>query len=275
VGEAERQALAEDIGRDGAGLLVALFDPTAPQWLCHVPAADTLRQVWVQNYFYEDGQVRWRTNENIPPPARYLGSPYDEEAHYSKKRSTTWVGYKVHLRDRCEPDVPLLITHVETTSAPVSDDAMTASIHAELERKELWPSQHLVDTGYVDAKLLVESQRDYHVDLVGPTRADYRGPARQKKGFDASHFLIDWQQQQATCPEGHTSISWTPAIDNRKNEVIKIKFSTTDCQLCPSRSCCTQSIRHTRRTVTIRPREQYQALMHRREQEKTKEFTQV
>src|SRR6266567_692362 len=155
---------------------------------------------------------------------------------YNKKRSTTWVGYKGHLRDRCEPDVPLLITHVETTSAPVSDDAMTASIHAELERKELWPSQHLVDTGYVDAKLLEESQRDYHVDLVGPTRADYRGPARQKKGFDASHFLIDWQQQQATCPEGHTSISWTPAIDNRKNEVIKIKFSTTDCQLCPSRS---------------------------------------
>jgi len=81
VGEAERQALAEDIGRDGAGLLVALFDPTAPQRLCHVPAADTLRQVWVQNYFYEDGQIRWRTNENIPPPARYLGSPYDEEAH--------------------------------------------------------------------------------------------------------------------------------------------------------------------------------------------------
>src|SRR5260221_3716849 len=239
LGEAERQAFAEDIGRQGRELLDALFDPTAPEWLRHVPAVELLRQVWVQNYQRIDDAVRWRSSENIPPPARYLGSPYDEEAHYSKKRSTTWVGYKVHLRDRCEPDVPLLITHVETTSAPVSDDAMTASIHAELERKELWTSQHLVDTGYVDAKLLVESQRDYHVDLVGPTRADYRGPARQKKGFDASHFLIDWQQQQATCPEGHTSISWTPAIDNRKNEVIKIKFSTTDCQLCPSRSTCT------------------------------------
>ena len=58
---------------------------------------------------------------------------------------------------------------------------------------------------------------------------------------------------------GHTSSSWTPAIDNRKNEVIKIKFSTTDCQVCPSRSLCTQSIRHTRRTVTIRPEAQYQA----------------
>jgi transposase len=94
-------------------------------------------------------------------------------------------------------------------------------------------------------------------------------------GFDADHFLIDWERQQATCPEGHTSSSWTPAIDNRTNEVIKIKFSTTDCQVCPSRSLCTQSIRHTRRTVTIRPQEQYLALMRRREQEQTKEFAQV
>ena len=71
------------------------------------------------------------------------------------------------------------------------------------------------------------------------------------------------------------SISWTPAIDNRKNEVIKIKFSMTDCQICSSRSRCTQSIRHTRRTVTIRPQEQYCALEQRREREKNKEFTQI
>ena len=45
--------------------------------------------------------------------------------------------------------------------------------------------------------------------------------------------------------------------------------------MCPSRSLCTQSIRHTRRTVTIRPQAKYQALMQRREREKTKEFQQV
>jgi hypothetical protein len=95
---------------------------------------------------------------------------------------------------------------------------MTATIHAELDRKHLLPTEHIVDTGYVDAKLLVESQRDYQIDLVGPTRKNYRWQASQHTGFDAEHFLIDWQQQQATCPQGQTSISWTPAIDNRKNE---------------------------------------------------------
>ncbi len=152
---------------------------------------------------------------------------------------------------------------------------MTATIHAELDRKELLPGEHIVDTGYVDAKLLVESQRDYQIDLVGPTRKNYRWQASQQTGYDADHFLIDWEKQQATCPEGHVSSSWTPAIDNRKNEVIKIKFSTTDCQACPARSLCTQSSRHIRRTVTIRPEVQYQALRQRREQEKTKDFTDI
>jgi transposase len=275
LGEAERLAFAEEIGQQGRELLDALFDPAAPQWLRLVPAVEILRQVWVQNYQRVDEVVRWRSSEDIPPPSRYIGSPYDEEAHYSKKRSLTWVGYKVHLTESCEAHLPLIVTHVETTSAPVSDDAMTATIHAQLDRKELLPAEHLVDTGYVDAKLLVESQRDYQIDLVGPTRKNYRWQATQKTGFDVSHFPINWEQQQATCPEGHTSISWTPAIDNRKNEVIKIKFSTTDCQVCPSRSLCTQSIRHTRRTVTIRPEVQYQALKVRREQEQTKEFQQV
>jgi transposase len=275
LGEAARLAFAEEIGQQGRELLDALFAPIAPQWLRQVPAVEILRQVWVQNYQRVDDTVRWRSSENIPPPSRYIGSPYDEEAHYSKKRSTTWVGYKVHLTESCEMHLPLIVTHVETTSAPVSDDAMTTTIHAELERKELLPTEHIVDTGYVDAKLLVESHQDYQIDLVGPTRKDYHWQARESKGFDASHFPIDWEKQQATCPQGHTSISWTPAIDNRKNEVIKIKFSTKDCQVCPSRSCCTQSIRHTRRTVTIRPREQYAALKQRREQEETKEFQQI
>ncbi|HZR43100.1 MAG TPA: hypothetical protein VFB12_23470 [Ktedonobacteraceae bacterium] len=45
--------------------------------------------------------------------------------------------------------------------------------------------------------------------------------ASQQTDYDVDHFLIDWEKQQATCPEGHTSSSWTPAIDNRKNEVIR------------------------------------------------------
>jgi transposase len=272
IGEEERRIFAEVIGADGATILTAVYETTAPVWLREIPAVEILRQVWVQNYSWTEGKISWRSSENIPPAARYIGSPYDTEAHYSKKRSTTWVGFKVHLTETCEKDAPHVITHVETTSAPVSDDARTALIHEGLKQSDLLPEQHIVDTGYVDAKLLVESKQDYQIDLVGPTRRNHQWQANQQLGFDADHFLIDWQAEQATCPEGHTSSSWTPAIDNRTNEVIKIKFSTKDCQVCPSLRLCTQSVRHVRRTVTIRPKEQYDALLARRKQETTTDF---
>jgi len=270
-GEEERQVWAATVGQDGSILLSALFEPGTPSWLREVPAVDILRRVWVQNYHWADGKIHWRSSDNLPPAALYISSPYDLDAHYSKKRTTSWVGYKVHVSETCEKDSPHLITHVETTTAPISDDARTAIIHEELKQKELLPDQHIVDTGYVDAQLLHRSQQDYGIDLIGPTRADYKWQAQQQTGFDAGHFQIDWQGKQATCPEGRISSSWTPAIDNRKNEVIKIKFSTKDCQCCPSLALCTQSTRQ-RRTITVRPEQHYQALQRARERAKTEDF---
>ncbi len=271
-GEQERQAWTQSVGQDGASLLSALFEPDAPSWLAQVPAVEILRRVWVQNYQWSEGKIGWRSSENIPPAGLYISSPYDLDAHYSKKRTTSWVGFKVHLTETCEKDSPHLITHVETTTAPVSDDARTASIHEGLKQKELLPEQHIVDTGYVDAGLLHSSAQDYGIDLVGPTRPDVKWQAQEKKGFAADQFQIDWQTEQATCPKGHASISWTPAIDNRHTEVIKIKFSIKDCQSCPSRCLCTRSTRYPRRTITVRREQQHQALQQARARTKTEEF---
>lgn len=93
LGEEARHAYAEVIGADGASLLHAVYDATAPLLLREMPAVEILRQVWVQNDAWIDGKIRWRSSEDIPPAARYIGSPYDVEAHYSKKRSTSlsWV----------------------------------------------------------------------------------------------------------------------------------------------------------------------------------------
>ena len=54
-----------------------------------------------------------------------------------------------------------------------------------------------------------------------------------------------------------TSVSWTPAVDRGHNEVIKIKFSAKDCGGCPVRDRCTRT---GRRSITVRPRDQYEAL---------------
>ena len=129
-----------------------------------------------------------------------------------------------------------MITHIETTPAPQADDDAIPHIHEALATHDLLPHKHVVDTGYVDAKELVNSRQDYDVDLFGPTREDYHWQARENTGFAASQFDIDWQQKCATCPAGKTSKSWTPAQDRRGNPVIKIKFAVQDCRSCLSRS---------------------------------------
>jgi transposase len=264
-----RQAFAEAIGVDGSAWLHAVYRAEAPPSLRTLPAVDILRQIWVQNYLArEDGRVTWRNNDNIPPAARFISSPYDLEAHYARKYSIQWVGYKVHLTETCDDVTPPLITHVRTTTAPVDDGQATAAIHAALETKGLLPRCRIVDAGYVDAELLAVSQRDYALDLCGAVRGSVRWQAHTEGAFDLSCFVIDWDQRQASCPAGHTSLSWTPAVDNRDNDVIKIKVARGDCRDCPFRARCTRTVR---RTLTIRPREQHEALLANRQRQPTLE----
>jgi transposase len=188
-------------------LLSAIYDQRAPRWLREVPAVETLRRAWVQQFYMEAGQAHWRTEEEGLPPSRlFISSPYDEEARYARKHTTSWVGYKVHVTETCEDDAPPLITNVETTAGLVADGEATPRIHQALDSKALLPDKHIVDTGYLDAELLVRSKRDHEVELLGPTRSDYKWQARAATGFDAGSFRIDWQKGQATCPEGCASL---------------------------------------------------------------------
>ncbi len=270
-GQAQRQAMGETIGVDGLHLLTTVYAPDAPTWLREVPAVQTLRRVWIQHFYVEEGIVHWRTDERgIPPSSLMISSPYDLDAHYAKKDTTSWIGYKVHVTETCDDDSPRLITQIATSGGPTADGAMTPTIHATLERKNLLPRLHIVDTGYLDAQLLVDSRRDYDVELLGPTRKDYRWRARAAVGFGAADFTVDWAHRRATCPQGHTSIEWSERTDVRGNDRVYIRFSKAACGPCPCRPLCTTSqARDPRRSLSIRPRKQYEALRQRRAYEES------
>jgi len=270
-GKEERQVHAELVGADGDLLLSAITASDAPLWLREVPAVETLRRVWMQQYYMQSGLVHWRTEkEGIPSARLVLSSPYDVDARLGRKRKTQWVGYKVHLTETCDDGRPHLITHVATTSAPVADNAVTPKIHRTLKDKKLLPRIHLVDTGFLDAALLAVTQHDYKVELVGPTRPDYQWQKRAGRGFEASRFIIDWAKREVTCPEQRTSSSWTPSVDRQKNPVIRIKFARKECRQCPSQEHCAG--KEVRRTLTIRPEPQYKALQAARAREQTLEY---
>ena len=285
LGEAARRACAEGVGRDGDALLAAVGAPDAPAWLREVPAVRLLRRVWMQNFCLvpakagnecgvdgpgEDRMlVRWRTTvEGFPTSLQMVASPYDPEVHYAKKRSTTWIGYKVHLTETCDEDRPHLITHVETTPAPVVDRDALAPKHRSLADKGLLPAKHLVDAGYVDADQLVASVRDHDVELIGPTPKDNQWQARTEGAFTVQDFTLDWDKQLATCPAGHTSQSWT-ADANQGRTVMRIRLSTTDCKACTLKPRCTRA---PRRLLTPRRREEHAALEAARAREAEQPF---
>jgi hypothetical protein len=98
------------------------------------------------------------------------------------------------VTETCEKESPHLITHVATTAATTTDEAMTETIHAELEQTDLTPSQHLLDSGYITAPILVSSQRQYGIEVIGPGRPDVKWQANTEQGIDVSQFRLDWDQ---------------------------------------------------------------------------------
>jgi transposase len=95
--EGLRLQLAQTYGDDGLLLLNEIFAAASPVWLREVPAVEMLRRVWVQQYYWQENTIRWRTAEEIPPASVMISSPYEPDAHYAKKYTNSWVGSKVHL----------------------------------------------------------------------------------------------------------------------------------------------------------------------------------
>jgi hypothetical protein len=97
--------------------------------IAHFPGSIALVGTWFAiNRATQIHDQVFRTREEadgIPPATHFVSSPHDHDAHLAKKGSTCWVGYKVHLTETCEDDAPNLITHVETTPAPVTRSALT------------------------------------------------------------------------------------------------------------------------------------------------------
>jgi transposase len=90
--EKSRVELAEQIGADGRYLLEKVYTSTDYLWLQELPAIETVRCIWIQHYHASEQGALWRKDQELPPSALLIQSPYDIEARYSKKKTTGWVG---------------------------------------------------------------------------------------------------------------------------------------------------------------------------------------
>jgi transposase len=261
------------IGADGQRLLHAIDAATDQPWLAQLPAVVRLRRVWAEQYVEEDGQLSWRAVKDMPAAAELIASPYDAEARYSTKREIQWVGYKVHLTETCDMNTPYLIVNVETTPATTPDDNMLTVVHESLEKRGLVPTEHLVEKGYTDSHVLVESEREHGVTIVGPVAEDPSWQARQREVFDKSQFVVDWERHVITCPAGKQSISWLPNTYPQNGMVHEVRFARKDCTPCSFRASCPKA-KMEPRIIGLQAREHYEALQTARKRQTTEEFRQ-
>jgi transposase len=268
----KRNALALVIGADGYELMDALWRDTSVRALLALPAVEILRQIWIQHYYRCTAtgleEIRWRDTADQPPTAQLIQSPYDLDARYGTKRDMNWVGYKVHLSETCDEDQPHLITQVTTTLATTSDFVMGEAIEQDLADRDLLPGSHLVDSGYVVAELLVSGPRKHQIDVVGPPWGSSSRQHREHLGYDLHSFVIDWEAQQAICPQGHRSVKWTPGPSQSGLAVIRIRFHKATCLACPMRSACTSS-KEAARQITVKPQAQHEAIEAARRRQET------
>jgi transposase len=266
AGKKAREAMASQVGKDGFALLGLLKKQQAA--LLKLKQVEILNKVWQQQYAHkgESDDIRWRKGAEMLRAAAAIESPYDTEAHYSRKDQIRWTGYKVHLTETCDEQLPRLIINVHTTPSTTQDVACTAAIQDALSQKHLVPSRHFVDAGYIDADLLVCSARQYAIELFGPTRSNSSWQSREG-GVDATQFEIDWDHQQAICPAGKRSVGWQECQtkQGQPRQIVKVKFDRKDCLRCEKRSKCVRSQTGGPRQLLLQAKKFHQALEQTRE----------
>jgi len=184
--------------------------------------------------------------------------------------------FRTHLTETCEPDLPHLITNVETTGATVDGAEMTATIHQRLAGRGLTPAEHVADAGYVSAGHILTARDDHGITLLGPVGAGTtqagRGDGREPLLAQAA-FSVDWDARKVTCPQGAASISWSGQRKPSGTPIARVHFALAGCGPCPLRPQCTKAA-HGRwgRSLTLLSRDQHEILARQRAEQQTPEW---
>jgi transposase len=252
-----------DAGADARRLLEHLA--ARHPGLLRGPQANALRQVLVQNYYWDcAGRLRWRDDEGdsgLPPSAARIVSPYDPAARYSRRGQVTrWTGYLAHVTETCAEDGTDVITDVATMPATSDDRQALAGIHARPgapgpaprrapgRRRLHLPGAHGAGRARAPGRPHRAAARQPHP------------PAPRPGGLRPRGFRAGYDRREVTCPQGQVSKGWHgpyPTSSPGAAPLIVARFTKGQCQPCPARAACTTS-GDGKRTVGFPPRELYQ-----------------
>jgi transposase len=251
------------VSRDGYAFLTQLEAQTTPEAVQQLSEVGVLRTVLQQQFPQGPG---------TPPAQRPTGhdiieTPHEPEARYAVKRGHDYVGFKVQVSETCDAELPPLIVDLEPTNALENDAPHLPAIQQRLAQQGVLPAEQQVDQGYMSGENLVKSA-EQGIALLGVPLNDTQGPA----GFKQAAFQIDPLRQQAICPQGQVSATWSSRTPQTANTPAptQVRFAAQVCQSCPAFGLCTSSGQG--RSLTLHP---YRlALEARRAEAQTEPFRQ-
>lgn len=130
-----------------------------------------------------------------------------------------------------------------------------------------------MDAGYVDAGLLVDSQQQHQVNVIGPVPQDHCWQALTPEAFAVGQFIIDWDAKRVTCPQGHTSQKWSHTQNHAGIPIIIFVLHRQP--VLPVQSASNALVPETGpRNMTLHPKAEHEALQARREFQTTAAFQQ-
>lgn len=252
-------------GTDGFWLMGRL-EESAPKRVLELSEVETLRTVWEQQFEREGDETRTR-----PPSGRGKGkdlvvTPHDPEARWSEKRGKGWVGYRLQVTETAEDEVTQqFITDIDVVSANRDDSEVVDEIQGRLQEQDLKPEEQVVDQGYTSGANLAHSAAR-GVELLGPVAQDTAG---KPEGFRQSDFDLDFETQQATCPQGKIAPAWCPRPSEANDGYVgaEIQFGK-QCEGCSDRADCAPG--KCGRTLKASP--YYTLLQQRRAEQETEDF---
>ena len=246
--------------------LLEWIDRTDPK-LAEREAVKLLRRVFGEQFEVVEGKLDLNTQR----PSRAVQNPHDPDAHYADKKTKQWTGYKVHVAETVDPEVPIkekgepaehFITEMFTTEAAQDEMAgLTEVLKREQQHHEITPEAMYTDAGYVTENTLTQAEQNGH-ELLGPTRPNpHKGP------YNTDAFQVDVDKRQAICPQGKLSTQCSRIKDSYMGtEYYRIEWGN-QCDSCPVQKQCTRS-KGGRRTLVV-------GLRHDLVQQRRKEMTQA
>jgi transposase len=183
-----------------------------------------LKRVLDEQFERRDDGLHARSNQDSCGDV--VDTPHDPDSRYGAKGGQHWHGYKLQVTETVGA-VGRFITDVAVTTSLETDNRALPAIHQRLHQRQLLPTRHYVDQGYVDGQTIEDSQRLYGVNLRGRVQNGSPKPV----GFRLSDFQINVPQRRVICPGGRESTRWK-TVDRRDKKVAHRVWFGAQCRDC-------------------------------------------